>query len=256
MSKPDHRVTRPARSARSRLVAPVVCAAVTGGLVLAGAGFAGASTPSGNSPAVHSGGAGFKQLQKALEDQLTDRQQRLGNLTKEVSAAKHLTTSDRATLVSDLGTDTTGIDALAAKVPNDTTIAELATDYKAMVDDYRVYLVMTPKVQLTITADATSSLEHAMQAAEPKIEALIRYEHSKGRHVRGAQIAYEGMVHQVSNAEHDTTGVAARVLATEPSGWPGNRTVFTNASSSLEQAGKAIHTAQSDVRTIYKDLGL
>lgn len=243
------------RRGRGRLLAPVLCAAVTGGFVLAGAGVAGAATPSASSSVSHSGGADFKQLQKMLEEQLADRQHRLAGLSVEVSASRHLTDAHGATLESDLSAETSGINALAAKVPNDTTIAELTVDHETMID-YRVYVVMSPQVELTIAADTASGVEQAFEASESHIEALIRYEQSQGKDVHGAQIAFLDMVRQVANAEHDTTGVSDSVLAAKPSGWPANRTIFTNAASSLGQAKKALQTATADRTTIFRDLGL
>jgi hypothetical protein len=200
-------------------------------------------------------GTGFGKLQKYLEKQLADRQHRLSLLGEQVSSARHLTVSDRSILQSDLATETAGIDALATKVPKDTTIAELTADGESMYD-LRVYVVMSPQVYLTITADNESFAEETLAASQPKLAALIRYEQMKGKDVRGARIADADFVKQVADAEHDTAGVAAAVLRTGPRGWPANRTIFTNATSSLHQGNVALVSARSDVKTILRDLGV
>lgn len=197
----------------------------------------------------------FAAAKKWVEGQLTIRQQRLSNLTAEVSHAADLTSSDRATLTSDLSSETSGIDALAAKVPNDTTWAQLRADARAMVVDYRVFVVMSPQAHLTIAADTASTIEQKLQAAEPKIEAAIQAAAAKGKDVRAAQTAYEGLVVQVGNAEADTNGVSAAVLAQTPAGYPGNASVFLNAHSNLEQARTALRTARNDLRIIAEVLG-
>lgn len=198
----------------------------------------------------------FNVAKKYVEAQLAARQQRLSNLTSEVSKAEHLSSADRATLSSDLSSETTGIDALVAKVPNDTTWAELQADAKAMVVDYRVYVVMSPQVHETIAADTATTIEQRVQAAEPQIEALIKYEQSQGKNVDAAQTAYEGLVVEINQAAHDTAGVSALVLAQTPAGYPGNAPIFTNARSNLDQARTALHTARGDLHTIAKVLGL
>lgn len=245
---------------RYRIVAGVVAGAV----VLAIPTAAMAATPS-TSPAKSSQGvlnpatkdpATFKAAKTFVEHQLAWRQHRLTNLTAEVRKASDLTYSDRATLRSDLSGETAGINALAAKVPNDTTWAELQADAKAMIVDYRVFVVMSPQVHLTITADTASTVEGKLAAAEPQIEALIQYEQSQGKKVGAAQTAYDSLVVQVSNAQNDTNGVSAAVLATSPAGYPGNKTIFVNARSSLEQARKALVTARGDLHTIANVLGV
>ncbi len=198
----------------------------------------------------------FNTAKQFVEHELSLRQQRLSNLTSEVGKASDLTSADRATLTSDLASETAGIDALVAKVPNDTTWAVLKADATSMVVDYRVFVVMSPQVHLAIAADTESAVEQKMQAAEPKIEALIDYEQGKGKDVKGAQIAYGALVVEVSGAEHDTAGVSAAVLATSPKGYPANRTIFLNARSNLLQGRSALVTARSDLQTISTDLGL
>lgn len=197
----------------------------------------------------------FGIAKKWVEGQLTLRQDRLSHLTTEVGKAADLTSSDRSALTSDLSSETSGIDALAAKVPHDTTWAQLRADAKAMVVDYRVFAVMSPQTHLTIAADTASTIEQKLQAAEPQIEAAIQAAAAKGKDVTAAQTAYEGLVVQVSNAESDTNGVSAVVLAQTPAGYPGNASVFLNARSNLEQARTALRTARNDLHVIAKVLG-
>jgi hypothetical protein len=249
----------PRRRGLARGLPAIACAALTSGIVLAAPAVAGASTPG---PAARpapriapSSGVGFSQLQKALEAELTARQDRLSILTAAVTSAKHLTSAHRSTLESDLAAETAGINWLAAKVPHDTTVAELAVDHEAMID-YRVFVVMSPQVKLTIIADSASAVEQRIENAEPRIEATIEYWHDHGKDTDGAQVAYRDLVRQVSNAENDTAGVASAVLATSPAQWPANRTIFTNGASSLRQARVALRTARSDLKTIATDLGL
>lgn len=231
--------------------------AIVAGGVLGIPAVAGAATPQAASssttnplnPAVKNATT-FKTAQKWVESQLAARQQRLSSLTSEVSKATHLTTSDRATLTSDLSSETSGIDALATKVPKDTTWAQLLGDAKSMVVDYRVYVVMTPQVNLTIGADSASFVEQRLQAAEPKLEAAIAAEKAKGKNVVAAEKAYAGLVVQVRDAERDTKGVSTAVLAQKPAGYPRNESVFLNARSSLDQTRTALKTARADLQII------
>jgi hypothetical protein len=198
----------------------------------------------------------FAAAKTYVEKQLALRQQRLSSLTSEVSKASDLTSSDKATLTTDLANETTGIDALAAKVPADTTWAELLADAKSMVQQYRVFVVMSPQVHETIAADTATAICAKLQAAEPQIEALINYEQSQGKNVTAAQTAYEGLVAQVSAAQSDVSGISAAVLGTSPSGYPGNASIFSNARSSLVQARTALKSARSDLHTITQVLGV
>src|SRR5271170_6912561 len=67
--------------------------------------------------------ASFIAQQKALELQLANRATQLGHLTADVTAATTLSGSTSAVLQARLLTEGTSINALIAKVPNDTTKA-------------------------------------------------------------------------------------------------------------------------------------
>jgi hypothetical protein len=235
----------------------LLAGAIVAGGVLGIPGIAAATTSQGSTsplnPAVKNATT-FKVAQQWVEHQLALRQQRLTNLAAEVSKAADLSTSDRTTLASDVSSDTVGIDALAAKVPDDKTWAQLLADAKSMVVDYRVFTVMSPQVHLTIAADTASAIEQKLQTAEPQIEAAIQAAAAEGKNVAAAQTAYEGLVVQVSDAAADTSGVSATVIAQTAAGYPANAGVFLNARSNLEQARTALKTARADLGIIAKVL--
>jgi hypothetical protein len=235
----------------------VVAGLMVGGLVIGTPAAAMAATAS---PATQSTTAAprpvFVAARKAVEHALALRQDRLAVLTGEVASAKTLTPSDRSRLAARVAAETAGIDALAVKVPRDETWLQLGTDAKKMVLDYRVFVVMSPQVHLTISADTETAVESGMQKLEPGLEAAIEHAQAEGENVRPAKIAYAALVDQVDNAESDSSGVAVAVLATSPAGYPGNMTVFVNARSSLVQGRTALVTARSDIETIVTSLGL
>jgi hypothetical protein len=214
-----------------------------------------ASSPTKQSTTAASGPA-FIAARHAVEHALALRQDRLALLTKEATVAKTLSSSDRSKLEMRLGAETSGIDALAVKVPTDTTWLELGTDAKNMVVDYRVFVVMSSQVHLTIATDTETAVEKGMQSLEPSLAAAIAHAQTEGKNVGAAKIAYAGLVNQLSNAQRASSGVAVAVLATSPAGFPVNETVFVNARSSLVQGQTALVTARGDIKTIVTSLGL
>jgi hypothetical protein len=230
---------------------------MVGGLLIAtpAAAMAATASPSIQSTTVASRPA-FIAARQAVERALVSRQHRLALLTTEVAAAKSLTSSDQSTLKASLAAESTGIDALAVKVPTDATWLELGTDAKKMVVDYRVFVVMSPQVHLTISADTETAVESGMQDLEPALAAAIARAKAAGKNVGPEQIAYADLLNQLTSAESDSAGVSAAVLATAPAGYPGNKTVFVNSRSSLVQGRTALVTARGDIATIVTSLGL
>ncbi|MGP8010006.1 MAG: hypothetical protein ACLPKZ_07110, partial [Acidimicrobiales bacterium] len=81
--------------------------------------------------------ASFLAAQHALEVQLANRATQLTHLVADVTAATSLSGSASLILQARLSTEETSINALIAKVPLDTTRAELNADRAAMLKDNR-----------------------------------------------------------------------------------------------------------------------
>jgi hypothetical protein len=93
----------------------------------------------------------------AVTDGITDRLSTLGKLQTALAGYKDVPDAARDDLSSILSSDVSGLTALKAKVAGETTVAAVRADGKAMVDDYRVYLLVAPKVHLTHVLDVEST---------------------------------------------------------------------------------------------------
>jgi hypothetical protein len=101
--------------------------------------------------------AGLTKAKAAVTDGITDRLTTLGKLQTALAAYKDVPDAARADLSAILSADVTGLTALKAKVAGETTVAAVRDDGKAMVDEYRVYLLVAPKVHLTHALDAENA---------------------------------------------------------------------------------------------------
>jgi hypothetical protein len=226
-------------------------------LVPAGAVYAAAGSSSSNQPAAGQNApapASPDNWQKVHDKLLSDLQARvqtLAKLTSSVNNDKTLSPQDRATLSGLLSNETTGIDQLLATVqaatPQNTTIAQLRADAKEMVDNYRVYLVMSRQVHLTEAADRQTTAETKIESKESKIQAAV----IKAGSPPNAVQAYNDLVHQVANATQ-ATGEAhiPAVLAVTPQGYPGDGQPLTAARTALGQANTDLKAAKGDLATI------
>ena len=191
----------------------------------------------------------FQQAQQKVEAALAARQHTLADLTASVTNNRYLKGgSTQQTLLSLLAGETQGINGLAAKVPGDTTLAQLRQDAYTMVHQYRVYLVMAPQVHLSEAAAAQAAVEAKLTSLEPRIQQIITNAQAKGRNVTAAQQACNDLVTQVQNASTATQAAdIAAVLGVTPSGYPGD-------AGPLNTARTQLHTAQSDLQKARSDL--
>lgn len=222
--------------------------ALLGGAVVAGGAFgfaasAGAATTNGAS------GTKFQQAQQVLEQQLSARVTQLSHLVSDVAGAKSLTVQDANKLNASLSTEQANINALVAKVPSDTTFAELNSDRAAMYKDNRVYAVMTPQIFVTIGAD-TAAAQAAVLVAN---EATLASEVASLQGLPGYQNAlnhYNNYVTRLAHVTDNMADVSARVLAQTPQGYPHNTHVFVNGNHGVLNANVSLAYATYDASVI------
>jgi hypothetical protein len=191
----------------------------------------------------------FVTAQKALEVQLANRLTQLGHISADVTAATSLSASASATLQARLSTEEASINALIAKVPNDTTKAQLNADRSAMLRDNRVYAVMSPQVFEMIEASVVANQVATLQANEPTLQSetasilgLPGY--------KNALSHYNNYVARLLNWSTKIVSVESVVLAQTPQGFPGNTEVFVNQNHRILDANIALSYAAYDASII------
>jgi hypothetical protein len=250
------------QSNHPRLIRAVVVGLATGGLALgvpaaasAAQGSGGVATANGVSSHPTCSPTTFAAAQQRVERDLASRLTELGSLTGDVQAAADLTTSDRSALSANVSSATSGIQALAQKVPTDTTCAALWPDARSMVQTYRVFTVVAPQTHLVIAADTASSVESRAAGLDPTIQSAISQANLAGKDVTGAQSAFTDLAAQIAQARSLTGGVSATALAQTPAGYPASSAVFAASRDSLKASYGDLETARSDLQLIIKDLG-
>jgi hypothetical protein len=223
---------------------------LSGALVMSGAlALAAGSAAATTTGASGATGGTFTQQQQQLEQQLAGRATQLSHLASDISGAKSLTTADANVLNARVLTEEASINALIAKVPTDTTRAELHADNAAMLKDNRVYAVMTPQVFVTIGADTVAAQANLLVLNEPALQSEV----ASISGMVGYQNALNHYNNYVSRLGHVTTNMAAvtvKVLAQTPQGYPGNTHVFVNANKAVLNADLGIAYCSYDASVI------
>ncbi|MDA8297778.1 MAG: hypothetical protein M0004_14560 [Actinomycetota bacterium] len=210
---------------------------------------AGATRPAGERPA-------FSAMQHSLETQLARRQVQLArrqvqlvHLSADLTAATSLTAANAALLRGRLAAETAAINALAAKAPNDRSIAQLKAERRAMIRQSRVYAVMTPQVFQVIEAASASvqlaGLQAQQSALATAVGALIGQP--------GAATAsrhYRDFVARLQVAARATAEVDTTVLAQVPEDFPRDTHVFVAAGRRLLAAEVSLARADYDATVI------
>lgn len=192
----------------------------------------------------------FLNQQKLLEQRLAIRASQLTHLSADITtAAKTLTPAHLLVLNTNVATATTNINALIAKVPTDTTNAELKTDRSSMLKQNRVFAVLTPQVYLTIEADSVTARVTTFEGNEPSLQAEVTSLVGEPGY-KTASNHYQAFVKSVNSAAAEANDVATDVLAQTPSNYPGDTHVFVSANHKLLDANIALAHASYDESVI------
>jgi hypothetical protein len=193
--------------------------------------------------------ASFLAAQRALESQLTGRVARLQHLLADVTGATSLSASASSVLQARLSTEESSINALVAKVPTDTTRAQLNADRVAMLKDNRVYAVMSPQVFEMIEASVVTNQVTTLQANE----STLQTETGSIVGLPGYQNAlnhYNNYVARLSNWSARILTVEGVVIAQTPQGFPGNARAFVSENRNILDANVALAYAAYDASII------
>src|ERR1700683_867845 len=111
----------------------------------------------------------------------------------KVQAVTTLTASDKSTLVSQIQTEVSGLNALKSKLDADTTLAAARTDVQSIVADFRVYVLMLPKAPLPAAFDSLAVVQTKLTALETQLQTAINNAKAAGKNVTAMQAGLTDM---------------------------------------------------------------
>jgi hypothetical protein len=191
------------------------------------------------------GGTGLDAAKALADSRINGRLETLRALQLAVTSASHLTSADRSALSSLISSDISGLTSLRGKVAGETTVASVRADETTMVDQYRVYMLVAPKVHLTDAFDTEAAAVSALQKVHDKLAA--RSAKLPGGET-AAEVAQLGDLQaQLQNAQQAEAGKVATLLAIKPG--PDADAIH----SALAPLVSAAKTARADLRKARED---
>lgn len=188
---------------------------------------------------------GLTAARQRLEQQLNLRVHQLQALSADVSKwSSTLSPADLGALDDKLAQATTSINALVASVPNDTP-AELRAARRTMVEDNRVFAVLTPEVYEVIEADTVASQAASLGAQETTLQQEVAQLSGQVGY-RAALANDRAFVAAVGRAEAAVARVTSSLLAQAPQDFPRDRGLFVRANRQLLAASEALARANYD----------
>jgi hypothetical protein len=232
----------------TRISALAAGSALALGLVAGPAAAAGASAT--KSPGT---GAGLTAVKTLASARVNGRTAEIKALQMAVSASANLSSSDKASLNTLLSTDLAAMNSLSTKMAGETTVSAVRADEVTMVDNYRIYMLVAPKVHLSIVFDDETNVITRLQGVYSALSADLT-KAGGGTSTEKSQLA--DMQTQITNAQSALSGQESTLLAVQPGADAASITgqikpLRTTAQNIRKDLGQAVADAK-DVRKALK----
>lgn len=184
------------------------------------------------------------QVQAVITDGDAKIAQRLTTLTKlnaKIASATKLTTANKATLTAEVTSSSNGLTALKSKLDADTTLATAKADSRLIITDYRVYMLVAPKVHLVKVADDQLTKESKLATFADKLQSAAAA--STQSATLSPKVA--DMQTKIKASQTTSLDIENKLLALKPSDYNANHALMVGYLTQLK-------TVQANNLAIYK----
>jgi hypothetical protein len=198
-------------------------------------------------PAAADDTTGVPAAKAAVTHRIDLRLAALARFNASISGARNLTADHRSTLQTLVSQDQSGLTSLKTKVAGETTLAALKADAQSMINDYRIFILVGPKVRLTAAGDAEDAANARLRTAHDKLADLVAKAKAAGHDTTQAEADLADMSAQLDKAASAGNGQVAALLAIQPG--PDGAAI----KSQVDGVRAALVSARGDLRAAIAD---
>jgi hypothetical protein len=202
-------------------------------------------------PALADSGTTVDAAKTALTNRINLRLTALQRDTTVIGAAKNLTAGHKSTLQALISQDTDGMNALKTKVAGETTLDALKADAQDMVNNFRIFILVGPKVRLTSASDTETVVGGKLSTIHDKLAALVAKAKAGGADTTAAEQELADMSTQLTNASSAISGQADGLLQVMPSSdGAGIQAKVAAVRGALSNGRSDLKNAESDAKKV------
>lgn len=194
-----------------------------------------------------------KQLQHIISrgnNEITRRLNTLNKLSSKINGNAKLSSGDKSNLSSEVSDEISGLTTLKSTLDGETTLAGAKTDAQSIIDGYRVYALIGPKVYLVKTADDQQVAESKLTTLAGKLQSDITADQNDGKNVASLQSELSDLTGKTQAAQAISSNIESMVVGLQPGDYNGDHTVLSGDRDQLKTAQTDIAGAVSDAKNI------
>ncbi len=193
--------------------------------------------------------ASARKLQNIIQHSdtaINARIEALNKLSLRIQAMKNVSAGVKASLASEVQTNTQGLSALKTKIDADTDANVAATDQKSIYGDFRIYALIIPKGYLLASADRVKVVSGLLTDLQSKLQARATTSSS-------AELTslLADMTSKIADAKVEAGLAESGIVNLSPD--KGDKAVAESNHSALVTARAHVKTASTDLKAARED---
>lgn len=186
-------------------------------------------------------------IKNTSNQRITDRQVRVQKLTDKVALMQTTSPENRQQLQTEINNTKTGLSNLQRTINTDTTVSAATADYYKIYNNYRVRLLLSPKVDLVKAADDQLAVEAFLEGFAQGIVPYI----NDSPNAASLQQMLDDMNAKLANTKQVATSVQTTVLPLTPADYNANHMIMTDQYAKLRTNLNDLKAAYSEFQSIY-----
>lgn len=183
---------------------------------------------------------------------ITARITSLNTLSAKIAAFKHLTAAEHASLTATIQSSIIAMNALKAKIDNETDLVLLKSDYASIMKDYRVYMVVMPSTSDIAATDTALATITTYQSTLATLQTRITTANTAGENATTVQAAHDNAITKLIDAQTQGQTMITAVTSLKPD--MGDKTVEVSNKAAVAAAKTARKAMSADLSAVKKDI--
>jgi hypothetical protein len=176
----------------------------------------------------------------------------LGNLNTRVQAMKNESATEKSDILTQVQTNTAGLQALQTKIDADTDVTTVRADAGTIFTSFRIYALVIPRGYILAASDRVTVITGLMNTLGTKMQARITADQSAGKDVSALTAALTDMNAKTADANSQASTAKSGVTGLMPD--LGNTTTAASNKAALVAARGNIKTASGDLQSARADI--
>jgi len=178
--------------------------------------------------------ANLSKIVERANQEIDRRVVSLGALAQRIQEMKKINVEAKASLAAKVQDEQTALIALKNKIDADTDIETLKTDVKAIAEQYRIYKLVMPQIQVFAAVDRANTIQAALTDIGTKLQSRISNISAQGVDVSALQKSMDEYNAKLTLAKTQVAAAFEHVSPLVPDN--GDQTIAKTNSDTIKQS--------------------